>query len=367
MEASSLYGLQRTQLDTAIRLARERERVVNMQASERFVHHVPEDVERQRRAREILLNVAPSEADFRVAARLGINTTTMHANIDPNEFPPVTEVSAPAFSGPPHKLEVETRDNSASAASTTRVSDANEPAMPKAMPKSPPPVILPSQPIPQYTSWISFNPTMVPDQQSPTMLMLTPESDWINTQIAMLKDGPKPWFLPHDYENAALRRAEAEVDSVEAALLAAPDAPELSPSTSLSQPRDDHENPLDDSIETGTVAKGLSPRDLNDVRVDEFAMDRPALEMHAAHQAANQAADGSAASASEGSTSSTAIAAALQRRAHQKITQKPTSVPMTPMRTVLEEPVPPSEPGSYRSTDEPDPVEEQSEHPPADE
>eukprot|EP00971_Amphidinium_carterae_P171642 3403034-Amphidinium_carterae.1 len=40
---------------------------------------------------------------------------------------------------------------------------------------------------------------MVPDQQSPTMLMLMPESDWINTQIAMLKDGPKPWFLPHDY------------------------------------------------------------------------------------------------------------------------------------------------------------------------
>eukprot|EP00971_Amphidinium_carterae_P340184 6478385-Amphidinium_carterae.1 len=116
----------------------------------------------------------------------------MHANIDRNEFPPVAEVSAPAFSGPPHRLEVETRDNSASAASTTRVSDSNEPAVPKAMPKSPPPDILPSQPTPQHTSWISFNPTMVPDQQSPTMLMLMPESDWINTQIAMLKDGPKP-------------------------------------------------------------------------------------------------------------------------------------------------------------------------------
>eukprot|EP00971_Amphidinium_carterae_P198143 3932521-Amphidinium_carterae.1 len=57
-----------------------------------------------------------------------------------------------------------------------------------------------------------------------------------------------------------------------------------------------------------------------------------------------------------GSTSSAAIAAALQRRAHPKINQKPTCVPMTP---ILEETVPPSEPGSYRSADEPDPVEEQ--------
>eukprot|EP00971_Amphidinium_carterae_P102190 2022945-Amphidinium_carterae.1 len=57
MEASILYGLQRTQLETAIRLAQEREREVNVQANERFVRHVPEDVERQRRAREILLNV----------------------------------------------------------------------------------------------------------------------------------------------------------------------------------------------------------------------------------------------------------------------------------------------------------------------
>eukprot|EP00971_Amphidinium_carterae_P296432 5888764-Amphidinium_carterae.1 len=43
MEASILYGLQRTQLETTIRLAQERERVVNVQANERFVRHVPED------------------------------------------------------------------------------------------------------------------------------------------------------------------------------------------------------------------------------------------------------------------------------------------------------------------------------------
>eukprot|EP00971_Amphidinium_carterae_P166828 3305748-Amphidinium_carterae.2 len=71
----------------------------------------------------------------------------------------------------------------------------SEPAVPKAMPKSPPPDILPSQPTPQptsRTSWISFNPSMVPDQPSPTMLMLMQESDWLDTQVAMLKDGPKP-------------------------------------------------------------------------------------------------------------------------------------------------------------------------------
>eukprot|EP00971_Amphidinium_carterae_P037368 734499-Amphidinium_carterae.1 len=93
--------------------------------------------------------------------------------------------------------------------------------------------------------------------------------------------------------------------------------------------------------------QGLSPRNLDDVRVDEFALDRPALETHAAQLAANEAAEGSAASASEGSASTAAIAAALQRRANLKINQKPTSVPPTPMTTVLEEAVPPSDPGSY--------------------
>eukprot|EP00971_Amphidinium_carterae_P022289 439543-Amphidinium_carterae.1 len=80
----------------------------------------------------------------------------MHANIDPNAFPPVAEVSAPACSGPPHKLGVETRDESSLAASTTRESDAVESAVPKAMPmpKAPPSDIQPSEPFSQYTSWI---------------------------------------------------------------------------------------------------------------------------------------------------------------------------------------------------------------------
>eukprot|EP00971_Amphidinium_carterae_P284415 5646424-Amphidinium_carterae.1 len=30
-------------------------------------------------------------------------------------------------------------------------------------------------------------------------MMLMPESDWINTQIALCKDGPKPWYKPKDY------------------------------------------------------------------------------------------------------------------------------------------------------------------------
>eukprot|EP00971_Amphidinium_carterae_P118771 2352925-Amphidinium_carterae.1 len=72
-----------------------------------------------------------------------------------------------------------------------------------------------------------------------------------------------------DEENAALRRAEAEVDTVEeslVSLLAAQNSPEHDPSASPGQTGDDHENPNGDSFETGTVAEGLSPRDLNDVQ-----------------------------------------------------------------------------------------------------
>eukprot|EP00971_Amphidinium_carterae_P047791 941059-Amphidinium_carterae.1 len=161
MEASILYGMQRTQLETAISLAQERARVLNVQDNERYARHVPIDAQREREAREILLSVAPTEADVRIADRLGMNTTTidMHASIDPNAFPSVAEVSAPAFSGPPHRLEVETRNNSASNASMHEVSATTEPAVPKAMPKSPPSDILPSQPTSQpisRTSWISF-------------------------------------------------------------------------------------------------------------------------------------------------------------------------------------------------------------------
>eukprot|EP00971_Amphidinium_carterae_P105399 2087189-Amphidinium_carterae.1 len=61
-------------------------------------------------------------------------------------------------------------------------------------------------------------------------------------------------------ENAALRSTEAAVDAIDASLLAV-QAP--------GPPVNDQENPLDDPLETGTVAEpaeGLSPRDLDDVR-----------------------------------------------------------------------------------------------------
>eukprot|EP00971_Amphidinium_carterae_P051733 1018429-Amphidinium_carterae.1 len=58
-----------------------------------------------------------------------------------------------------------------------------------------------------------------------------------------------------DEEDAALKRAEAKVDTVEASLLAAQDAPKLNTLASLGQPKDDHKNPIADSLETGTVQK----------------------------------------------------------------------------------------------------------------
>eukprot|EP00971_Amphidinium_carterae_P253137 5025930-Amphidinium_carterae.1 len=75
--------------------------------------------------------------------------------------------------------------------------------------------------------------------------------------------------------------------------------------------------------------------------------------------ASNQAADGSAASASD------AIASAVQRRAQQRINQRPPSSALSSMPTVSEEEiVPPSDPGSYRSMEDADAVEDQNEPPP---
>eukprot|EP00971_Amphidinium_carterae_P140100 2776199-Amphidinium_carterae.1 len=116
-ETALLLGLQRAQLDTALTYAQERAHTVMVQANERFVRHVPSEVQQAREAREILLRVAPTVADVRTAAQLGITTTTMQVSIDPSVHPPVAEVSAPPFSGPPHKLVVETPNDSASSAS----------------------------------------------------------------------------------------------------------------------------------------------------------------------------------------------------------------------------------------------------------
>eukprot|EP00971_Amphidinium_carterae_P242637 4817677-Amphidinium_carterae.1 len=70
LEASVVYGLQPDQIDTALEHARGREREVNVQANERFVHHSPADMARRQRAQEVLLTVAPVDADFQAVERL---------------------------------------------------------------------------------------------------------------------------------------------------------------------------------------------------------------------------------------------------------------------------------------------------------
>eukprot|EP00971_Amphidinium_carterae_P275663 5469587-Amphidinium_carterae.1 len=117
LEASVVFGLEP---DQVLENAQGRGIEVNIQANERFARHVPADVTQQRMSRAVLLSVSPSESDLQAIERLGIQATTMHANIDPNQFPTVTEVSAPAFSGPPHKLMSETQDTAPSSASASQ-------------------------------------------------------------------------------------------------------------------------------------------------------------------------------------------------------------------------------------------------------
>eukprot|EP00971_Amphidinium_carterae_P152256 3017731-Amphidinium_carterae.1 len=177
--------MQRTQLETALTYAHERARTLNVQSNERFARHVPREV---LEGRDVLLRINPTAADMRMAAGMGVNTTPMQVSIDPTVHPPVAEVSAPAFSGPAHKLEVERPDESAPTASTASTPAATTPTVTKAVPKSPPPTILPSQ---------SSQSSSIPDQ--PSFLMTMPEAEWLKTQVAMLRDGPKPWYLPHEY------------------------------------------------------------------------------------------------------------------------------------------------------------------------
>eukprot|EP00971_Amphidinium_carterae_P146976 2912637-Amphidinium_carterae.1 len=118
-----MLGVQRAQLETALTYAQERATTLNVQRNERFARHVPQEV---LEGRDVLLRNDPTEADvrmadIRMAATLGVNTTTMQVSIDPTVHPPVAEVSAPAFSGPPHKLEVEKPSESESAAAPASV------------------------------------------------------------------------------------------------------------------------------------------------------------------------------------------------------------------------------------------------------
>eukprot|EP00971_Amphidinium_carterae_P008419 166071-Amphidinium_carterae.1 len=83
LEASVVYGMQPEQLESAVHLTLGREIEVDVQANERFTRHSPAQRTRQQQAREILLSANPSAADLNVAEQLGIQTRTMHANIDP--------------------------------------------------------------------------------------------------------------------------------------------------------------------------------------------------------------------------------------------------------------------------------------------
>eukprot|EP00971_Amphidinium_carterae_P299122 5942586-Amphidinium_carterae.1 len=126
----------------------------------------------------------------------------------------------------------------------------------------------------------------------------------------------------------------------------------------LRQLQDDTPNSA--RIPTGapTVNEGGSPKCLEEV--DEFALDLPALETHAAQLAASQSTDGSASGSNEGAASA-ASTAALQRRAQLKISLK---LSTNPMATVPEEQAQASEADSYRSAEEIERAEEQSEQPP---
>eukprot|EP00971_Amphidinium_carterae_P012502 246025-Amphidinium_carterae.1 len=201
LQASTVFGLQPEQV---IEHVQQRGIEVNIQANERFARHVPADVTQQRMSREVLLSVSPSESDLQAIEHLGIQATTMHADIDPSQFPTVTEVSAPAFSGPAHKLTPETHDAAPSSASASQITENPETAAPKTMslpkPKAAPAHLLrPEQPFSQYTSWTCQNPTQkyVPD--GPTQMMLSQEPDWIAHQTVLCKSGPKPWYAPKDY------------------------------------------------------------------------------------------------------------------------------------------------------------------------
>eukprot|EP00971_Amphidinium_carterae_P209904 4163725-Amphidinium_carterae.1 len=155
LEASVVYGLQPDQIGSALNQAHGREVEIDVQANERFVRHSPAQLARQQQAREILLNVSPTAADFHVADQLGIPTRTMHANIDPSQFPPVAEVSAPAFSGPPHKLVQEQQDAPTSTALSSQSSENAVSAQTKAEPKpkaAPKSLLRPEEPFSQYTS-----------------------------------------------------------------------------------------------------------------------------------------------------------------------------------------------------------------------
>eukprot|EP00971_Amphidinium_carterae_P175695 3482248-Amphidinium_carterae.1 len=119
----------------------------------------------------------------------------MHANIDPSQFPPVAEVSAPAFSGPAHKLTTEQQTAAPSAASPSQNAETAVSDLSKAMPKAkaaPKSLLRPEPPFSQYTTWTCHHPHQEYNPDGPTDMMLAPEDQWLSRQIVSCKSGPKP-------------------------------------------------------------------------------------------------------------------------------------------------------------------------------
>eukprot|EP00971_Amphidinium_carterae_P138409 2742684-Amphidinium_carterae.1 len=174
------------QVESALTYAQDRRRIQEVQDNELYVVHCPSDLIA---GQDVLLRVNPIEANVRTAARLGVQTTTMQVSIDPTVHPPVSEVSAPAFSGAARKLEAETpvEPVPATAAAAAAAAPVSIPPVTKAVPKTPPPTLLPSLTL----------TTSIPDQ--PSQAMLVPEAEWNERKIVMLRDGPKPWYSPREY------------------------------------------------------------------------------------------------------------------------------------------------------------------------
>eukprot|EP00971_Amphidinium_carterae_P066783 1322349-Amphidinium_carterae.1 len=176
-------------------------------------------------SREVLLSVSPSESDRRAIESLGIQSTTMHVNIDHDHIPTVTEASAPAFSGQPHKLLSETQEPAISSASASQGVENPETAGPKTMslpkPKAAPAHLLQPEPSASQSSSLTGpqpNVEYVPD--GPTQMMISREQDWLAQQIALCKSGPKPWYAPADY-GASTETASHEPPAM---LVISPDA-----------------------------------------------------------------------------------------------------------------------------------------------
>eukprot|EP00971_Amphidinium_carterae_P266582 5288372-Amphidinium_carterae.1 len=147
----------------------------------------------------------------------------MHANIDPSQFPPVAEVSAPAFSGPAHKLTIEQQNAAPSTASSSQSAENAESSPSKALPKpkaAPKSLLRPEQPFSQYTSFTCHHPLQEYTPDGPTEMMLAPEDGWLSRQMVSCKSGPKPWYKPKDYGSSEPEPLEPTLPTIPSDVMA---------------------------------------------------------------------------------------------------------------------------------------------------